>query len=233
MRLLLLICSFFLLITNLQSQGMVQVKGVVYDADSNTTLDSVTIIVKHTSRIIQNKQDGSFSVFVKPTDTLIFGLYGYKVKIMCFKDSGANKDFVNIKVRMLHLSEEIREVSIVQVRTQRDIRQDMYNLMVEHTFSLDGPDAMQSPISYFYSLNSKKTQTHQMLVEYEFQLAKNRLIMQLLDIYNKQGIIDMPQDQYKEFIEGLNLSWEYLISVSDYDLADYIKREAQHWNLQH
>lgn len=233
MRLLLLICSFFFLITNLQSQGMVQVKGVVYDADSNTTLDSVTIIVKHTSRIIQNKADGSFSIFVKPTDTLIFGLYGFKVKIMCFKDSGANKDFVNVKVRMLHLSEEIREVSIVQVRTQRDIRQDMYNLMVEHTFSLDGPDAMQSPISYLYSLNSKKSQTHQMLVEYEFQLAKNRLIMQLLDIYNKQGIIDMPQDQYKEFIEGLNLSWEYLISVSDYDLADYIKREAQHWNLQH
>ncbi len=233
MRLLLLICSFFLLITNLQSQGMVQIKGVVYDADSNTVLDSVTIIVKHSSRIIQNKADGSFSIFVKPTDTLIFGLYGFKVKIMCFKDSGANKDFVNIKVRMLHLSEEIREVSIVQVRTQRDIRQDMYNLMVEHTFSLDGPDALQSPISYLYSLSSKKSQTHQMLVEYEFQLAKNRLIMQLLDIYNKQGIIDMPQDHYKEFIDGLNLSWEYLISVSDYDLADYIKKEAQFWRLQH
>lgn len=233
MRLLLLICSLFFITMNLQSQGMVQVKGVVYDADSNTTLDSVTIIVKHSSRIIQNKADGSFSIFVKPTDTLIFGLYGFKVKIMCFKDSGANKDFVNVKVRMLHLSEEIREVSIVQIRTQRDIRQDMYNLMVEHTFSLESPDAMQSPISYLYSLNSKKSQTHQMLVEYEFQLAKNRLIMQLLDIYNKQGIIDMPQDHYKEFIEGLNLSWEYLISVSDYDLADYIKKEAQLWRLQH
>ena len=84
---------FFILSVSAQiilAQGMIQIKGIVYDADSNQILDSVTVIVKHTSRISQNKIDGSFSVFVNPSDTLIFGLYGYRVKYLCFKDSSAS-----------------------------------------------------------------------------------------------------------------------------------------------
>lgn len=228
MKKLLLVSLCFLCTRFLLAQTMVQVKGVVYDADSNRVLDSVTIIVKHTSRIMQNKADGTFSIFVKPTDTLIFGLYGFRVKYLCFKDSSANKDY-NVKVRMTHLRDESREVTISAARTQREIRRDIYSLVMERAYAMERPSSIQSPISAIYEQYSKKSQSKQLLQDYEFELAKNKLVKQLLDIYNKQGIIDIPQSDYKAFVDHLNLDWEFLVVASDYDLAVYIKQKAFTW----
>ncbi len=208
------------------SQSMVQIKGVIYDADSNSVLDSVTVIVKHTSRIMQNKADGSFSVFVKPTDTLIFGLYGFKVKYLCLKDSALNTDFLKMNILMYHLNEEINEITINEPRSQRDIRREVKNLVAEYVFSSDRASSIQSPISYLYEMNSKKAQSKRLLVEYNFELAKKKLIGELLDIYTLQGIIQMKHEQYEKFIESLGLSWDYLLEVSDYDLAVFIKQKA-------
>ncbi len=227
-KLVLFLLGFFSL-PILHAQSMVQVKGVVYDGDSNQVLDSVTIIVKHTSRIMQNKPDGSFSIFVKPTDTLIFGLYGFRVKYLCFKDSTADKDFMNIKVRLSHLRDESREITIYELRSQREIRRDMQNLVIEHAWSLERANAIQSPITAIYEQYSKKARSKQLLVEYEFELKKNSLVRQLLDIYNKQGIINIPESEYKEFISSLNLDWNYLYVVSDYDLAVFIKQRSLAW----
>jgi hypothetical protein len=228
MRKLILFSIFFLVKNMLCAQSMVQVKGVVFDADSNALLDSVTIIVKNTSRIMQNKTDGSFSVFVKPSDTLIFGIYGYKVKYLCFKDSSASKDYSNVKVQMLHLSEEMNEVTIKESRTQREIRRDMRDLGMEHAAALQKA-MVTSPVSAIYDRYSKKALTHQLLIEYEYELAKCNLIYELLDIYNRQGIINIPPDQYKAFVTSLNLGWDYLGSAGDYDLAVFIKQKAIEW----
>ena len=229
MKKLVLLSLSFLLAPFLYAQTMVQVKGVVYDADSNAILDSVTIIVKHTSRIIQNKPDGSFSIFVKPSDTLIFGLYGFRVKYLCFKDSARDRDYYNIKVRLSHLSDESKEVTIYEVRSQREVRRDIQNLVIEHAFALERPNAVQSPISAIYEQYSKKSRSKQLLVEYEFELEKNKLVKQLLDIYNRQGIINISPSDYKAFIIDLNLDWDFLFVVSDYDLAVYIKQMAIAW----
>ncbi len=224
---------FFILSVSAQiilAQGMIQIKGIVYDADSNQILDSVTVIVKHTSRISQNKIDGSFSVFVNPSDTLIFGLYGYRVKYLCFKDSSANKDYNNIHVGMVHLKEDVREVVVTQIRNQKDVRRDMQSLAYEYAYAQQRTNAVQSPLTAAYNAYSHKSQTKQLLQDYEFQLAKNKLIKQLLDIYNKQGIIDLPTDQYKLFIENIDLDWSFLIATSDYDLAVFVKQRALLWN---
>jgi hypothetical protein len=208
---------------------MIQIRGQVFDADSNAVLDSVTIIVKHSPRIMQNKQDGSFSIFIKPTDTLIFGLYGFRIKYLCFKDSASDKDFYNIKVRMSHLHDESKEVTISEIRSQQDIRRDIQYLIIEHAYSLERVNAFESPITAAYDKYNKKAQAKQLLEDYEFELAKNKLIKQLLDIYNKQGIINIAQADYKDFINNLNLQWDYLFDVSDYDLAVYIKEKAKRW----
>ncbi len=229
MRKLLLFFILFYAALNAFSQGMVQIKGVIYDADSNAVLEHVTIIVKHTSRIMQNNTDGSFSVFVKPSDTLIFGIYGYRVKYLCLKDSAPNTDYLKVKIQMYHFSEEISEVTIKEARTQREVRRDVKNLVAEYVFSLDRTNLIQSPITFFYEKNSKKALSKRLLVEYEFELEKNKLIGQLLDIYNAQEIIQVPPSEYKEFTKSLNLSWEYLMGLSDYDLAFYIKQKALEW----
>jgi len=224
--LLVLNCIF---IIGSRGQGMIQLKGVVYDADSNQVLDSVTIIVKHSSRIIQNKADGSFSIFVKPTDTLIFGLYGFRVKYLCFKDSLVIRDYLNLRVGLSHLHENIREVVISRNRTQKEIRLDIERLAYDRAYANIRSNALQSPITKMYDQYSHKSKTKKLLRDYEFQIAKNNLIKQLLDIYNKQGIIDIAPDAYKAFIESLDLDWDFLITASDYDLALYIKRKAMEW----
>lgn len=229
MRKFILLIFFLTQIFYSEAQGMVQIKGIVYDADSNSVLDSVTVIVKHTSRIMQNRADGSFSVFILPTDTLIFGLYGYKVKYLCFKDSGLTNDLYNVRVKMYHLSEEINEITIREVRTQREIRRDLNDLVINHLFDLERSSAFQSPISYLYEKNSKKAHTRQLLADYNYELARNQLITQLLDIYNKQGIIDLPTVQYKAFVESLNMSWDNILYASDYELAVFIKQKALAW----
>jgi hypothetical protein len=226
----LLACIFFVLsMAALYSQGMIQVKGVVYDADSGGVLDSVTVLVKGTTRIMQNKPDGSFSIFIKQTDTLVFGLYGYRVKYLCFKDSAKDKDY-SIKVKLSHFMEELREVTIREVRTQREVRKDLYYLNIGRELSDQRANAIQSPITALYEAYNKKARSKQILTAYEFELAKNKLIKELLTIYNKQGIIEIPESKYKDFLDYLNLDWDFLANASDYDLAEYVKRKAIEWS---
>ena len=219
-----------LLSTGLVSaQSMIQLRGIVFDADSNVVLDSVTIIVKHSSRIMKNRADGGFSVFVKPTDTLIFALYGYRIKYLCFKDSTTNRDFLNLKVGLQHLKENLDEVVINKARTQREVRKDIQHLAYNYARAMQQADAVQSPVTALYNQYNHKAQAKTLLKEYEFLLAKNKLVLQLLDIYNRQGIIDMSADDRKKFTDDLNLDWDFLIATSDYDLAVFIKEKALAW----
>ena len=138
-------------------------------------------------------------------------------------------DLYTVKVKMYHLSEEISEITITELITQREVRRDLNDVVIEHLFSLERSNAFQSPLSYLYEKNSKKAQTKQLLADYNYQLARNKLIIQLLEIYNKQGIIDLHPIQYQAFVESLNLNWDYLIYASDYDLAVLIKQKALTW----
>ncbi len=42
-------------------------------------------------------------------------------------------------------------------------------------------------------------------------------------------MIDLPQEQYKAFVNNLDLDWEFMISASDYELALFIKKKALEW----
>lgn len=209
-------------------QTMVQVKGTVYDGETGEKLDSVTVLVKGTSRIMQNHSDGSFSIFIHTNDTLVFGLYGYKVKYMCFKDS-VKTDVYTIAVKMGRFYEQVKEVTIYESRSQREIRRDMMLLTASRAYAKEGMDAFQSPITALYGRYSDKANSKALLQAYKFEQQKNKLIKELLDIYNKQKIIDIPSTSYREFIEYLNMDWGYLVTVSDYDLAVYIKQKAIEW----
>lgn len=211
------------------SQSMVQVKGKVFDGETGEVLDSVTVLVKGTSRIMQNKPDGSFSIFIHTNDTLVFGLYGYKVKYMCFRDS-AKTDVYSISVKMGRFYEQVKEVTIYESRSQREIRRDLMLLTASRAYAMEGVDAFQSPITALYGRYSDKAKSKALLQAYEFELQKNKLIKELLDIYNKQKIIDIPSTSYRDFIEYLHMDWGYLVTVSDYDLAVYIKQKAIEWS---
>ncbi len=174
---------------------------------------------------MQNKPDGSFAIFIKPSDTLVFGLYGYRVKYLCFKDSARDKDYF-IKVKMSRFFEELREVTIREVRTQPEIRNDMYYLNISRMISEERVNAIQSPITALYERYNKHAQSKQLLTAYEFELARNKLVKELLTIYNRQGIIDIPESKYRDFIAYLNLDWDFLSYATDYELAEYIKRKA-------
>jgi hypothetical protein len=160
-------------------QGMIQVKGVVFDADSGNVLDSVTVLVKGTWRIMQNKPDGSFSIFIKPSDTLVFGLYGYRVKYLSFRDSAKDKDYT-IRVGLSHFMEVLKEVTIREVRTQKEIRDDLFYLNIGRLRSLETVDALHSPVTAMYNRYNKRAQSKQILTAYEFELSKNRLVKELL-----------------------------------------------------
>jgi hypothetical protein len=213
----------------MMAQSMVQVRGIVYDVDSGGVLDSVTVLVKGSSRIMQNKPDGSFSIFIRPSDTLVFGLYGYRVKYISFKDSARDRDYF-INVNLSHFQEVVKEITIYEARAQREIRHDISSLYMSRVYSLERVDAVQSPVTAIYEAYSRKAQSKRMLRDYEFEIAKNHLVQELLTIYNKQGIIAIPEKSYREFVEYLNLDWYYLTTASDYDLAVFIRQKAMEWN---
>jgi iron complex outermembrane receptor protein len=74
-KLILFVSVLFLSLSH--SMAQTDVKGVVYDSETQETLIGLSVLIKGTSTGVVTDQNGEFQLKVKPTDILIFKYLGY------------------------------------------------------------------------------------------------------------------------------------------------------------
>ena len=217
--LVLVMTMFFFLNASAQN---ITIIGQAYDKETKLPLPRLMIINKRTSNGVFADSEGKFTIRALQSDTIMLSALGFKLKKICLKDSAAKEQyFIYIPLEKLYFT--LKEVSIFPIRSLNEIQKDIDNLGIKKTYSLEGLDAISSPISYLYERFSKFGRSKQKVAEWENEDLKRDILKDLFRLFIKHDIIDLNDAEFDAFIKYLNFSDEFMQNASQLELIMAIK----------
>ena len=118
---------------------------------------------------------------------------------------------------------ELKEVSVFANRSLNEIQNDIDKLGVRKTYTAEGINAFESPITALYERFSKFSKSKQKVAEWENEDLKRDILKDLFHLYVKYEVIDLKDDEFDTFIKYLNLSDEFILKASQFELVMAIK----------
>ena len=219
-----LIFFLTLIFTNSCFAQRLFVFGKVYDSEfPKIQLQQVMVVNQQSQMGIFGSIDNSFQIQIDKSDTLIISALGYARKKVCLKDSlGLNE--LHINIGLSRLSYDLSEITVRRQRELRQISEDIKKLGYnKRDHKLTDVDAWESPITALYQAFSKKEQSKRALAQMINNDNRRAVLRDLLYLYNLTELIRMQESEYNDFIEYLNLNDQQMQSMSDYDLALFIR----------
>jgi hypothetical protein len=172
--------------------------------------------------------EGGFFFKTFQTDTLVISALGYKIKKICLKDSLAKTSYsLTITLEKLYFIPKV--VNIYPIRTLDQIERDLNKVGVKKGMSVQGLDAIQSPITYLYERFSKFGKSKRKVEEWESQDLKRDLLKELFRMYIKYDIIDLNDAEFDAFIKYLNFSDEFIRNSTQLELVLAIKGKYENY----
>lgn len=190
--------------------------------ENNIPLAHVDIANRRLQLSFAADKYGYFTTKVLMTDTLLLFKSGFLPQKVMIKDTMFFPD-KTVLVRMFHVPIELTEVQITAIKTHQQIRKSINNLYVPNTDLYPDAKPFQNPISYLYELISKKEKEKRLAANLQTEFSKRSILKELFRLYNAYDIINLPEEDYDNFITYLNMPYEFMQSVSDYDLAITVK----------
>ena len=203
-------------------QNEIIVKAKIVD-ENNTIVPFADIAFRRLQLGFSSDKEGSFTVKMLSSDSLILLKKGYVPAKLTFKDSTLRNEY-NITIVLQRVPQELTEVQINAIRTHQQIRSEINQLYIRNTDI--NPDArpLTNPLSYLYELLSKHKKEKRVAAQLETEESKRIVLKNLFRMYNNYNIIDLDEDEFDRFITYLNIPFNYLQQTSDYDLAVSVKR---------
>ncbi|MFM7017153.1 MAG: hypothetical protein ACKOX3_12590 [Bacteroidota bacterium] len=198
--------------------------GKVIDEEyPSLPLQQVMVVNQQSQMGIFGGNDNSFQIQMDKNDTIIISALGYARKIIGLKDSIVNGE-AHIIIGLHRLSYDLSEITVRRQRELRQISEDIKKLGYnKRDFKLTNVDAWQSPITALYQSFSKKEQNKRALAQMINDDNRRAVLKDLLYLYNLTELIRMPESEYNDFIDYLNVNDEQMQSMNDYDLAIFIR----------
>jgi hypothetical protein len=148
---------------------------------------------------------------------------GYSTKKFCLKDSLLLNTRTYI-IGISRLSVELKEVTIFRPRDFQKIEEDLKKLgYQESDYKLTDAEAWNSPITALYQAFSRRERSKRKVAELQNADLRHDLLKELLQVYVDTKLIDLPSEDYDKFINYLHLSDETLNTITQYELALYVK----------
>lgn len=204
------------------AQNKIIITGQAYDKESKLPLPKLMIINKRTSNGVFADSEGKFSISALQSDTIMLSALGFKLKKICFKDSLLKDQYViNIPLEKLYFT--LKEISVFPARSLNEIQKDIENLGIKKSYSLEGIDAISSPITYLYERFSKFGRSKQKVAEWENEDLKRDILKDLFRLFIKHDIIALNDEEFDAFIKYLNFSDEFMQNATQLELVLAIK----------
>jgi len=219
LTLLLIICLSY----NAKAQRVV-VFGKVYDTEYPTIpLQQLMVVNQQSQMGIFGNNDNSFQIQIDKSDTLIISALGYARKKVCLKDSSGLNE-LHVTIGLNRLSYDLSEITVRRQRELRQISEDIKKLGYnKRDHKLTDVDAWESPITALYQSFSKREQSKRALAQMINNDNRRAVLKDLLYLYNLTELIKLHDSEYNDFIDYLNLNDQQMQSMSDYDLAIFIR----------
>ncbi|MBX2965763.1 MAG: hypothetical protein KF845_06435 [Cyclobacteriaceae bacterium] len=117
-------------------------KGIVVDSISMKNIPDVHITVKNSSRGVFASTDGSFQIYARATDTLIFTSLGYIPLLLplLFEE----------EVIMILMKENVHMLPNITINATRLYPNKVINQTKAEPKKMDAIEAVMSPIDYFF-----------------------------------------------------------------------------------
>jgi hypothetical protein len=214
--------------TNLIAQDYkpqeVLISGKIIDASyPYLSLENIMIINLRTQQGIFAQGDNSFAIRILPNDSLVVTATGYSTKKFCLKDS-LNSNARVFTIGINRLSVDLKEVTIFRPRDFQKIEEDLKKLgYQESDYKLTDAEAWNSPITALYQAFSRRERSKRKVAELQNADLRHDLLKELLQVYVDTKLIDLPSEDYDKFINYLHLSDETLNTITQYELALYVK----------
>ncbi|MCX6295645.1 MAG: hypothetical protein NTX97_06190 [Bacteroidetes bacterium] len=214
------------------AQNLTTISGKAYDKENkNLPLPKLMIINKRTNQGFFADAESKFSISILPSDTLLFSSIGFKVKSYCFKDS-ISKNHLYVEVGLQKLQFDLKEVSVFANRNLNEIQKDIDKLGVKNTYSVEGINAIESPITALYERFSKFGKSKRKVAEWENEDLKRDVLKDLFRLYVQNEIIDLKDEEFDSFIKYLNLSDEFIQQSTQFELVMAVKGKYESYKYR-
>ncbi len=209
-----------------QDSTRVKVSGVAYNSkDPSKRLDDLMIINLRTSQGTFGKADGTFSLDITKSDTILIASTGYEYKRVCFGDSVYKSEYV-LNIPLIKLNVNLKEVNVFSPRDLESIYSDIKKLGYnKRDFELSGVDALNSPITFLYQEFNRLERLKRHNAERVNNDKRKELLRQLLANYVAHDIINLDDFEFDDFIDFCNVPEYYLKTATQYDFCIYIKQK--------
>lgn len=235
MRLLPLIAAFILCLLCEPAWAQadtVRLKGSVYDNFTKRAIAGISIVNPKSSATIATDGKGYFETVINRTDTLFLFMPGYHTTRFSVADS-AKKGLYFLHLAIEPLSTGLNQAVVIKApKTLEEIEADRKKLGATPK-ELDRPAvSITSPISALYEYLSGKAREREKLKGQMKEDERRRIFKDLLNYYNENALIDLPEKNYDDFITYCNLPTDFLKYSTDYEITKTIVAQYKKYALQ-
>ena len=148
------------------TEGKFLIKGTVVDLHTKKPIPMANLRINNSSKGVTCDNDGVFTTYVSPTDTLKFSSTGYISKVIHVEDIDSSR-FYTQQIELLHDFIKLKEVTIYPYRDMDDFRKafieakdmqrgNVYGIAPpKYTNDIPKPK-FYNPVSFLYDRLKKK-----------------------------------------------------------------------------
>lgn len=223
-----LLASTFVLFSALQIHAQeVVVNGKVTGGDGEKVFYDLMVVNRRTRTGIFANADGSFTVRVMRNDTLLIGAGGYVTRTLPLGEF-PDTDLGHLAITLRPWNIELQPVAVLPKRTLKQIQEDIEKLGYnEKDYRETGINALESPITFLYESFSRRERSKRLVAQLENEDRKRDLLKELLQEYVDNGIINLSDESFDDFIDFCNVPEQVLKELSQYDFLVYMKKKYQ------
>lgn len=205
----------------------VWVKGRVVDTMQTQTFYNLMVVNRTTGKGVFGQPDGTFAVYVNPNDSITLSVKGYSM--VGFRAEPDSLCQYIAEYAIIPRGKDIDEVVIRPLKTLQEVKEERAALAMRETRTITGMEAFQSPITALYQRFSAKEQSKARVAELEYTDSKEAIVQELLRLYVAYDIIELDEEEFREFIAFMAIDDNFLKTASDMELITYIKDKFEHY----
>ena len=224
-------CCVFFAFSQVYAQSCTEVyiHGRVVDTNEVTAnvFYNMMVVNATSGRGVFGSPNGKFSTYAHKNDSITISVKGFQTfGFRAIPDSNCQ---VSVEKYLEPRYDKIRTVVIKPLKSLQEIKEEREALAERETRTVKGVNALESPITALYQALSKKEKARRWIAQMKYKDDQREVVKELLRLYTSYDIVKLPEDEFDQFIDFLNISPDFLKTASEMELVTFIKDKFEHY----